>query len=65
MNRAADRHAEAVDDIGLFLADVAELRGVLETQAVGLRDVELAGVHGEFAVARSRDSFDIPSLRAY
>jgi len=45
------RDVEAVDDIGPFLADVAELRRILETQAVGRRDGQLAGVGGEFSIA--------------
>ncbi len=48
---ATGRDVEAVDDIGPFLADVAELRRILETQAVGRRDVQLAGVGGEFPIA--------------
>ncbi len=45
------RNVEAVDDVGPFLADVAELRRIFETQAVGRRDVHLAGVGGELSIA--------------
>jgi len=45
------RDVEAVDDVGPFFADVAELRGILETQAVGCRDIQRAGVGSEFPIA--------------
>ena len=67
INRATRRDVEAVDDIGPFLADVAELRGILEAQATDGRNILLGRVGGELPEAerlsgRLLDDLVVPRL---
>jgi hypothetical protein len=48
---ATGRDVEAVDDVGAFLADVTELRGVLEAQAVGSRNGDFNRILRQVAIA--------------